>query len=112
MGGGTSYGDALVRAVLGPAGVTDAARREAAYRRGEELGGGEPLDEPEAVAKLVDQVATGAYAIADDDVAAAREAGASEEELFDLIVASAAGAGMARHRIGNAAVDAWEERNR
>jgi hypothetical protein len=46
----------------------------------------------------------------DEDIAEARQAGLRDDELFELIVATAVGAGMARRSLGLAAVASWEER--
>jgi hypothetical protein len=97
--GERTCGEALVSAVLGPEGRSDVARREAALQVGSSFEGdalARALVGPDPVAALVDKVATSAWSIADEDVDAARAAGASDDELFDLIVAAAVGAGTAR----------------
>jgi hypothetical protein len=101
----------LVDAVLGRRGRLDPSRRLLALRHGaaatgvvaepgvEELGGG---------GELVDKVARHAYRVSEDDIAAAQRAGYSDDEVFDLIVSTAVGAGMARRALGHSAVDRWE----
>jgi alkylhydroperoxidase family enzyme len=66
------------------------------------------LDELGAAAELVDKVARHAYRTTDDDVEAARAAGWTDHELFDVVVATAVGAGVTRRTLGRAAVDRWE----
>lgn len=66
------------------------------------------LDELGAASALVDKVARHAYRIDDADVEAARAGGWSDHELFDLVVATAVGAGVTRRTLGRAAVDRWE----
>jgi hypothetical protein len=103
----------LIDGVLGRAGGADRPRRLAALRRGAAATGAVPdpsADELGAAAGLVDKVALHAYRITEDDVAALKRAGVSEDEAFDLIVATAVGAGMARRAIGRDAVDSWERR--
>ncbi|HZO49078.1 MAG TPA: hypothetical protein VFB26_02935 [Gaiellaceae bacterium] len=51
---------------------------------------------PEAAAAYVAKVRTAAYRVTDDDVARLREAGLSEDEIFELTVAAAVGAGLER----------------
>ncbi|MFL5884513.1 MAG: hypothetical protein ACJ77M_05540 [Thermoleophilaceae bacterium] len=101
----------LVAAVLGRPGRADPKRRLLALRNGAAATGA--FDKPDvgelgAASALVDKVARHAYRITDDDIAAASRAGESEAELFDLIVSTAVGAGLARRSIGHAAVDRWE----
>jgi hypothetical protein len=74
------------RLLDGP-GVVDRAVRRAAFR-------GEPV--PPAVAGLVEKVRLHAYRVTDRDVADAVAAGWTESQLFELAVATAAGAAFAR----------------
>jgi hypothetical protein len=54
---------------------------------------------PGSVAGLVDKIRLHAYKVTDADVAAARAAGWSESQLFELAVAAAAGAGLHRRDV-------------
>jgi alkylhydroperoxidase family enzyme len=63
----------------------------------------------EALAIVVEKVARHAYRVTDEDIDAAADAGCDENELFDVIVAAALGAGLARRECGLAAISAWEE---
>jgi len=98
---------AVARAVLGPHGRTDLLRRLAAYQHGASPGAA--AADLGAAASIVDKVARHAHALRDEDIDEARRAGLSDDELFDLIVAAAAGAGLARRATGRAAVARWEE---
>ncbi len=49
---------------------------------------------PEAVRALIEKTAKHAYKVTDDDVAAAKAAGVSEDELFELVVCAALGQAM------------------
>ena len=85
----------LETAVLaGPAHLPEATRRAAAT-----LG---PLPEP--LGGYVDQVAHRAYAVTAADLDALRAAGQSEDQIFELTVSTALGAGMRRFRAGMAAL--------
>lgn len=104
----------LEAAVLGPAGRSDARLRRAVFEWASRAPGGDEArpsaDElPAALQPLVEKVVRHAYRVTDEDVAAARAAGHSEDELFDVIVAAALGAGLARRERGMAAIAAWEQ---
>ena len=81
-------------ALRGP-GHLDPALRQAAAARG---------DVPAELTAWVDLVANHAYRATDADVAALMKAGRSEDEVFELTVATAVGAGMRRFRAGMAAL--------
>jgi alkylhydroperoxidase family enzyme len=102
----------LVAGVLGERAHTDRLQRLVALQHGSSAAICEEttvLDELDpAIAELLDKVARHAYRVSDEDVARAREAGCSDDELYDLIVATAAGAGLARRALGRAAVARWE----
>lgn len=103
----------LLDCVLGRRGRAERAQREEALRRGAAATGAFPEpagDSLGAAGPLVDKVARHAYRVTDEDVAAARAGGWSEDELFDAIVATAVGAGFSRRAIGRDAVDRWEAR--
>jgi alkylhydroperoxidase family enzyme len=63
--------------------------------------------EPE-LRRYVDKVTNCAYQITDRDIAALREAGYREVQLFELTVAAALGAGMARLEAGLHVLDGAE----
>ena len=104
--------DDVVQSVLGPDGTVDAVARLAALQHGGSVATGDGnedgLGELGAAAGLVDKVARHAYRIADEDLEAARAEGWTDHELFDVVVATAVGAGLTRRALGRAAVDRWE----
>jgi alkylhydroperoxidase family enzyme len=111
-GGRGAAARALEQAVLGSHGRAYPAQRQAARDYGERVAAdpeqAEPSPELYEVAALVDKVARHAYRVTDDDVERLKAAGHAEDELFDLIVATALGAGLGRRALGNAAVDRYE----
>jgi hypothetical protein len=48
-------------------------------------------DVPESVRALIDKVAKHAYKVVDEDIAAAKAAGVTEDQLFELVVCAAIG---------------------
>lgn len=75
--------------------------RRAAAARAAALGGGAlpaaaPL--PDALADWVERVARTAWRIGDEDVARLRAAGYDEDAIFEVTVAAAVGAGVARQQ--------------
>lgn len=90
----TRYADlvgGLRAAVFGSAGTVDAALRQAA-------GTGEDLPVPWAA--YVTKVRDASYRITDDDVAALKAVGCTEEEIFEMTVAAATGAALHRLDVG------------
>jgi alkylhydroperoxidase family enzyme len=84
-------------AVLSAPGELDPAVRKAAIRR-EEI--------PGILGSYVKQVAERAWAVSDEDIAALREAGYTEDQIFEATVSAALGAGLARLRSGISALAA------
>jgi hypothetical protein len=78
---------ALRDAVLTSSGELDPATREAIADR---------RDVPAELAAYVDKVHRHAYTVSDEDVQALREAGYSEDAIFEATVSAALGAGLAR----------------
>lgn len=112
-GGAAAAARKLLDSVLGRRGRADRALREAALRRGAAATGVFPEPDGDglgAAEPLVDKVARHAYRVTDEDIAAARAGGWSEDEIFDAIVATALGAGFSRRAIGRDLVDRWEAR--
>ena|SRR2546423_4157039 len=85
----------LVDAVLDGEGALDPAIRRAAARGGEV---------PEALRGYLDKVARHAYKVTDDDVAALRVAGYSEDQIFEATVGCALGACLHRLDAGLQAI--------
>jgi hypothetical protein len=68
-------------AVDGPGIATKEMRRAAFLNR----------DVPESARALVEKVAKNAWKVTDEDIANAKEAGLSEDEIFELVVCAALG---------------------
>ena len=100
--------DALKKAVLGAVrgAATDPALRRAVEARSASFGGrpGSPADVPLELATFVDRIAQQAYEVTDDDVRALRQAGYSEQAIFEITASAAVGAGLARLERGLAAL--------
>lgn len=73
---------ALLNRILGGEGTAPRELRRAAYDNA-------GLDGP--VSTLTDKVAVRSYGVADDDVAAVRAAGLSEDQIFEVVVCAAVG---------------------
>ena len=93
----TPHVDALVRNILEGPGQLDHTLRRAAFTQGEL---------PEPLAGLVAKIHRNAWKVTDEDVASARAAGWSQDQLFELIVCAAVGAGKERLDAGLRALDA------
>jgi alkylhydroperoxidase family enzyme len=85
----------VVDAVLAGPGTLDPSIRRAAA---------EGADLPEPLRGYLDKVARHAYKVTDEDVVALREAGYSEDQIFEATVSCALGAGLRRLEAGLAAI--------
>ncbi|MCV7258805.1 hypothetical protein [Mycobacterium shimoidei] len=74
--------DELLGRVLGGNGQTPAALRRSAFDNA-------GLDEP--LGTLIEKVAARAYQVTDEDFAAVRAAGLSEDQIFEVVVCAAIG---------------------
>ena len=92
---------ALVRRILDGDGEAPREQRRAAFDDAGLTG---------AVATLVGKVAAHAHRVTDEDVAAARAAGLSEDQIYELVVCAAVGAATRQLEAGLAALVAAEER--
>lgn len=79
--------EALRRAVLGDRGRVDGDIRRAAGRN---------EGVPEPLRAYVDKVARHAYKVTDEEVEALKRSGYTEDQLFEITVSAAVGAGLAR----------------
>jgi len=61
--------------------------------------------EPGSVRVLIDKVARHAYKVTDDDVAAAKAAGLSEDVIFELVLAAALGQATRQYESAMAALE-------
>jgi hypothetical protein len=82
---------ALVARILEGDGRASHAQRRAAF---DNAGLAEPLS------TLIDKVAKHAYKVTDEDIAAARASGLSEDQIFEIVVCAAIGPGHAAVRHG------------
>jgi len=89
------YREAVVRRVLDGDGEAAAARRKAAYDHDTSL-------------TLLDKATRHAWKIDDADIAAAKAAGLSEDQIFELVVCAAVGQAERQHASAIAALDAAE----
>lgn len=93
----TKLRKAAVERVLRGPGETPAAQRQAAFAN---------EGVPEAARALVDKVANNAWKVTDEDVAAAKAAGLSDDEVFELVIAAAMGQATRQLDSALAALDA------
>jgi alkylhydroperoxidase family enzyme len=89
----------LVNRILHGAGHAPAEQRARAFA-GAEL--------PEALGRLVGKVATRSSAVTDVDFAAARAAGFTDDQLFELVICAAVGQSTRQYEAGLAALAAAE----
>jgi alkylhydroperoxidase family enzyme len=102
-----AYVQRMVDAVLSGPGDTDPALRRAIVASAAKLGGRLGSEEGEIPAELtayVTKVALHAYKTLDADIEALRNAGYSEDAIFELTLSVAIGAGQARLDRGLAAL--------
>jgi len=88
---------ALVARILEGGGKASVAQRRAAF---DNAGLAEPLS------TLVDKVAKHAYKVTDADIAAARAAALSEDQIFEIVVCAAIGQATRQYDGALAALDA------
>jgi hypothetical protein len=92
---------ALITRILDGAGRASPAQRRAAF---ENTGLAEPLR------TLIHKVAHDAHKIVDADIAAVRQSGLSEDEIFELVVCAAIGQASRQYDAAMAALEAVTER--
>src|SRR5215470_3699111 len=90
-----------ISSLLGSPGHTETSLRHAVFDR-VRLGAGEA---PDNISALVEKIANQPWTVTDDDIAQARNAGYTEDQLFELILAAAAGAGVRRLDAGLRALE-------
>ena len=97
----------LIDAVLTSPGDTDSALRRAVEKQAAELGGRSAAQTdqvPPELATYVKKVALHAYKTTEEDIEALRQAGYSEDAIFEITLSAALGAAMARLERGLAAL--------
>ena len=90
-----------IASLLGAQGETDTSLRQAIFERAR-LGTGEV---PENLRLLVEKIADRPWSVSDDDITRLRGAGYSEDCIYELVLAAAAGAGTRRFEAGLRAIE-------
>ena len=92
----------LIESVLAGSGVTSPSLRRTVAGQAARLGGmsGETEALPQQLDGFVRKVATQAYRVTDEDITALKEAGYSEDTIFEITVSAALGASIARLECG------------
>jgi len=93
-----------ITALLGSAGETPISLRNAVFER---LRSGN-REVPENLAGFLEKIANRPWSVGDEDISFLRAAGYSEDQLFELIVAAATGAGVRRLDAGLRALEEAE----
>jgi hypothetical protein len=88
---------ALVARILEGDGKASPAQRRAAFN---DTGLGEPLS------MLIDKVARHAHTVTDEDIAAVRATGVSEDQIFEIVVCAAIGHATRQYDAALAALEA------
>jgi hypothetical protein len=91
----------LVARILEGNGSASRAQRQGAF---DNAGLGEPMR------TLISKVAKHAYKVTDEDIAAARESGLSEDQIFEMVVSAAIGQATRQYNTALAALDAAIEK--
>jgi alkylhydroperoxidase family enzyme len=92
---------ALVSRILEGDGSASRAQRRSAF---DNAGLAEP------VRALIGKVAKHAYSVTDEDIAAARTSGLSEDQIFEMVVSAAIGQSRRQYNTALAALDAATEK--
>jgi alkylhydroperoxidase family enzyme len=90
-----------IASLLGAPGETDSSLRQAVFDR-VRLGTGEL---PEKLKALVEKIADRPWSVSDEDFTRLREARYSEDQIYELVLAAAAGAGVRRFQAGLRAIE-------
>jgi hypothetical protein len=90
-----------IASLLGAPGKTDTSLRQAVFDR-VHIGAGEV---PEDLKALVEKIADRPWSVSDEDLTHLREAGYSEDHIYELVLAAAAGAGVRRFEAGLRAIE-------
>ncbi len=103
----TEHTRILIDVVLSSPGETDSKLRCAVEARAAQLSGrasSQNSQVPGALERYTAKVALHAYKITDQDIETLKDAGYSEDAIFELTLSAALGAGMARLEIGLSAL--------
>ncbi len=97
-----------IEALLGPEGKSDPALRLAVFEKTRKSTGDIPAVQAGnlALLELVKKIAERPWTVSDEDFSKLRQAGYSEDQIFELTVVAAAGAGVRRFEAGLRALEA------
>jgi alkylhydroperoxidase family enzyme len=107
-----TYTQTLVDAILNSPGESHPELRRAVEAQAAQLSGGPSRHGdhvPQELVPYIKKVALHAYKTTDKDIEALRELGYSEDEVFELTLSAALGAGMARLERGLAALKGGQD---
>ena len=90
-----------IASLLGSPGETDTSLRQAVFDR-VRVGNGEV---PEKLRALLEKIADRPWTVSDEDITRLLQAGYSEDQIYELVLAAAAGAGMRRFEAGLRAME-------
>jgi alkylhydroperoxidase family enzyme len=90
-----------IASLLSAPGETDMSVRQVIFNR-VRVGTGEV---PENLRSLVEKIADRPWSVNDEDITLLREAGYSEDHIYELVLAAAAGAGVRRFEAGLRAIE-------
>jgi hypothetical protein len=93
------FREAVVATILNGPGKASQAHRRAAFDH-------DGAASPEGARALLDKVTKTAWKVTDEEVAAAKQAGISEDEIFELAVCASVGMASRQMASGLAALDA------
>ncbi len=96
----------VMEALLGPSGKSDPALRAFVFDRTRKSAGEKPeLPAALGLRALVEKIDERPWTVNDEDFSNLRHAGYSEDQIFELTVAAAAGAGVRRFEAGLRALE-------
>ncbi len=96
----------LIEAAIGQPAHTDAQLRRDLYARAVALSlGTESVEPPDDIKEYSDKVALWAYKVLDEEVEGLRDADYTDDQIFELTICSALGAGAARFESGLKALE-------
>ena len=107
-----THTQALIDAVLNSPGETDPGLRHAVEAQSAQLSGCPSQHGghvPQELVPYIKKVALHAYKTTDKDIEALRALGYSEDEIFEITLSAALGAGMARLECGLAALKGGQD---
>jgi hypothetical protein len=98
----------MIEALFGSAGKSDPALLRAVFERARTGVGEISAMEPGAfeLREMVEKINDRPWTVSDEDLSRLRQAGCSEDQIFELTVAVAAGAGVRRFEAGLRAIEA------